>query len=114
MPIGLVGCIEINLVQNSIDFVENNGNIAISVDDVGDKIRFTVADNGVGIPEDKKDLIFKKISQILTSINKKHGGSGLGLAICKAIVESMGGSIWFESTKGNTKFFFEIPKDIVN
>lgn len=104
----------INLVQNSIDFVENNGNIAISVDDVGDKIRFTVADDGVGIPEDKKDLIFKKFSQILTSIDRKHGGAGLGLAICKAIVEAMGGLIWFESTKGDTKFFFEIPKDIAN
>jgi PAS domain S-box-containing protein len=102
-----------NLVQNSIDFVENNGNIVISVDDVGGKIRFTVADDGIGIPEDKKDLIFKKFSQITTGLDRKHGGTGLGLAICKAIVESMGGSIWFESTKGDTKFFFEIPKDIV-
>jgi signal transduction histidine kinase len=59
---------------------------------------FTVQDNGVGIPADKADHLFKKFYQLDTSLTRKHGGTGLGLVICKGIVEAHGGKMWIDKT----------------
>jgi two-component system, OmpR family, sensor histidine kinase VicK len=59
---------------------------------------FTVQDNGVGIPADKADHLFKKFYQLDTRLTRKHGGTGLGLVICKGIVEAHGGKMWIDKT----------------
>src|SRR3569832_421230 len=67
---------------------------------------FEVRDNGVGIPHDKRDRLFKSFSQLDTSTAKNYGGTGLGLAISKNLVNLMGGKIWLESEPGRGSSFF--------
>lgn len=101
-----------NLVQNAVDFVPTNGGrIEIAAKEEGDSIVFSVKDNGIGILEKRKDLVFKKFYQVDISFKRKYGGSGFGLVICKGIVENLGGKIWFESGEGEgTTFYFSIPR----
>lgn len=94
------------LIKNSLDFVPKKGGritIRAEEDDTekGNKVTFTVEDNGIGIPADKMDNLFKKFYQIDTTLTRNHGGTGLGLAIAKGIIESHGGTIWLN--KGYTK-----------
>ena len=50
-------------------------------------VTFTVEDNGIGIPLEKMDNLFKTFYQVDTTLARKHGGTGLGLVICKGIIE---------------------------
>lgn len=89
-----------NLIKNSIDFVpDTNGKITLRVErdqKENSKVIFTVEDNGIGIPPEKVDNLFKKFYQIDSSATRKHGGTGLGLVICKGIIEAHGGVIWID------------------
>ncbi len=102
-----------NLVNNAIKFVAvNTGKVEVSVNrnETNGDITFAIKDNGVGIPKDKQQNIFKKFYQADTSMTRNAGGTGLGLAICKAIVEAHNGKIWFESEPGQgTTFYFSLP-----
>ncbi|HOT77489.1 MAG TPA: PAS domain S-box protein, partial [Candidatus Wallbacteria bacterium] len=91
----------INLLGNSSKFTEK-GEISLLVnklEDSGDqvKLHFCVKDTGIGIEEDKLDIIFETFKQVDGSITRKYGGSGLGLSICKKLVNFMKGEIWVES-----------------
>jgi PAS domain S-box-containing protein len=91
----------LNLVNNAIKFTEK-GTVLIEVvrneeTDRDVSLTFSVADTGIGIPEDKIGLIFEKFVQADSSVSRMHGGSGLGLAISKKLVEMMGGRIGVES-----------------
>jgi PAS domain S-box-containing protein len=73
-------------------------------------IRFSVKDQGRGIPTTKLDRIFEAFQQVDGSDARQKGGTGLGLAICKRIVEQHGGQIWVESCLGQgSTFFFTLP-----
>ncbi|MGB8100704.1 MAG: ATP-binding protein [Nitrososphaeraceae archaeon] len=83
-----------NLVKNSVDFVpEKGGKITIraEADESYQNVIFTVEDNGIGIPLEKMDNLFKTFYQVDTTLARKHGGTGLGLVICKGIIEDHGG-----------------------
>jgi signal transduction histidine kinase len=102
-----------NLVKNSVDFVpEKDGKITIraEVDESYQNVTFTVEDNGIGIPFDKMDNLFKTFYQVDTTLARKHGGTGLGLVICKGIIEDHGGKIWVDRnyTHG-TSIKFTLP-----
>jgi len=73
-------------------------------------LQFYVKDTGIGIAEDKINLIFDRFKQADEKVWKKFGGSGLGLTISKKLVNLLGGDIWVDSTvgKGST-FYFTIP-----
>ena len=99
----------INLVGNAIKFTEA-GEITVRVQMQSREskhcvLHFTVSDTGVGIPEEKRELIFAPFSQADTSTTRKYGGTGLGLTISTRLVEMMGGRIWVESEVGRGSQF---------
>jgi signal transduction histidine kinase len=98
-----------HLISNAIKFKNTDPlKINISVDKLDSSYRFSVTDNGIGIPKEYFEKIFV-IFQRLHSKNK-YPGTGIGLALCKKIVEQHGGNMWVESevNKGTT-FYFTIP-----
>lgn len=100
-----------NLVSNAIKFVpEQGGTIKIVCRTELDEVSIWVMDNGKGIPEELRELIFDKFFQAKNQTIQKPIGSGLGLAICKRIVEMHGGRIYVEpiSPQG-AKFVFTLP-----
>lgn len=101
-----------NLMSNALKFIKK-GYIEFGyhiIENMEDSfLQFFVKDTGIGIADDKKDIIFERFRQEEESLTTKHGGAGLGLAICKGIIELMGGKIWMESIKDSgTTFFFTI------
>lgn len=100
-----------NLINNSIKYTEK-GEIRLQVFRKEKKVHFRVTDTGVGIPKEAQSRIFERFYQADSSYTRKVGGSGLGLSICKTIVESLGGTIWFESRKGRTMFEFTLNEKV--
>jgi len=100
-----------NIVGNGIKFTYQ-GEVVINVDVIDQyenrvKLKFMVTDTGIGIPEDKLDMLFKRFSQVDDSNTRQFGGTGLGLAISKKLIEIMGGEIGVESTENiGSRFFF--------
>ena len=104
-----------NLAGNAVKFTEQ-GKVEIRVATGGRalggkrKISFIVVDTGIGIPDNKKDLLFRVFSQVDESHSRVYGGTGLGLAISKEIAELMGGTITLESEEGKgSTFSFTLP-----
>jgi PAS domain S-box-containing protein len=99
-----------NLIGNAVKFTKQ-GKVALSIEADGSEsggkleVTFTVTDTGIGIPDDKKDLLFRVFSQVDESHSRSYGGAGLGLAICKELVELMGGTISFTSKEGKGSTF---------
>jgi len=70
------------------------------------ELLFSVSDTGIGIPAEKRALIFNRFTQADSSTTRKYGGSGLGLTISKLLVEQMGGRMWLESAVGEGSTFY--------
>lgn len=103
----------INLLSNALKFTEQ-GAVTCSARRQGENtLQISIADTGIGIPEDARGLVFEKFSQVISDIlTDKPQGTGLGLPICKEIVEHHGGRIWVESELGKgSSFFFTLQVD---
>ena len=103
----------LNLISNSVKFTDNGEVVvmlALKRTDAGmPLLHFSVRDTGIGIPEDRLEVLFKSFSQVDASTTRQYGGTGLGLAISKRLVEAMGGTIWVDSTSGiGSTFHFTI------
>ncbi len=99
----------LNLVSNAIKF-SDSGVVRLEARPACDGVVFSVIDQGIGIPPEKLDHLFKKFSQVDASSTRQRGGTGLGLAICSELVELMGGEITVESRVGlGSEFFFKLP-----
>ncbi|BBP45419.1 hypothetical protein THMIRHAS_07920 [Thiosulfatimonas sediminis] len=96
-----------NYLSNGIKFTEF-GSVQLNVMQQAQWINFSVCDSGVGIPQEKLDLLFKDFSQVDTSTTRKYGGTGLGLVITKRIVEIMNGKVHVSSKLGSGSCFSAI------
>lgn len=104
-----IGQVINNFISNSIKFTDEGGAINVKIDQKGAEICVSVADNGQGIPENKKPLLFTKFGQINESIGPGKS-SGLGLYISHEIIVAHGGKIWIESKEGEgTTAYFSLP-----
>ncbi|TAL39371.1 MAG: PAS domain S-box protein [Spirochaetes bacterium] len=106
-----------NLIGNSVKFTPAGGTIFVEI--VGGegsagscRVRFSVKDSGIGIPQDKQEMIFESFTQADSSIAREYGGTGLGLAISSNLVKMMGGKLDLESAVGKGScfsFMLELP-----
>ncbi|MFC2107484.1 response regulator [Bacteroidota bacterium] len=101
-----------NLISNAFKFTQS-GSINFGYNVEGDTVEFFVSDTGIGIPEDKQDIIFDMFRQVDESHTRLYGGTGLGLTIVHNLIDKMGGNVWVESelNKGTT-FKFYLPLDL--
>ena len=94
-----------NLVGNAVKFTDH-GTVSVDIQSVPPgkdndiRILFTVSDSGIGIPEDKIEMLFKPFTQVDGSYTRKYQGAGLGLAIVKRLVQLMDGNISITSQTG--------------
>lgn len=99
-----------NLLNNAKKFSLEKGIIKVEAELQDKCILFKVKDKGIGIAPEFQNRVFEPFFQEEQTMYRKYGGNGLGLTICKGIIESQGGKIWFESTKGKgSTFYFTIP-----
>ncbi len=103
----------INLIENAINYSKVGSEITIKVKNIEDSdysVRFSIIDNGIGIPEDELENIWKRFYKIDSARTRKvQEGSGLGLAIVKDIIQKHNGEINIESTVGEgSKFTFKL------
>ncbi len=98
-----------NLLSNALKFT-SQGYIKFGYILKDSFLEFFVEDSGIGISQDKQELIFERFSQADLTTPKLFGGTGLGLSIAKALIELHGGKIWLKSQpdKGSV-FYFTIP-----
>lgn len=106
-----LGQVLVNLVSNAIKFTER-GEVALHVmrqpcaDERKIRLRFSVFDTGMGIPQEKQSMVFSPFSQVDSSTTRRFGGTGLGLSICRKLVALMGGTLEVESSPGQGSTFF--------
>jgi len=100
-----------NLINNAIKYSPEGGTITVGVEDEGETLRFSVTDQGMGIPPDHIDKIFQRFHRVHSGDSQRVGGTGIGLFLVKNLVQAHGGAIWVDSVpqQGST-FFFTIPK----
>lgn len=111
----LIGEVFQNLILNGIKYNDNSKKeIEIDYEEDLDNYIFSVKDNGIGIPEEHYEHIFK-IFKRLHGKDEYGGGSGAGMTIVKRIIERHGGKIWLDSTMGaGTIFYFTMKKCLLN
>ncbi|HRW50217.1 MAG TPA: response regulator [Caldilinea sp.] len=105
-----------NLLSNAAKFTsEGSVTITIALDEEKPRrLRFSVADTGIGIASASQAGLFQPFHQVDASTTRRFGGTGLGLAICKRLVEALNGTIWVESEPGHgTTFHFTLPYEPV-
>jgi signal transduction histidine kinase len=99
-----------NLIDNAIKYSPDGGRIDVIIAPEADRLRFTVRDQGLGIPGNEQDRIFEKFYRLDAAMSRGVGGSGLGLYICRELVRRMNGRIWVSSEPGTgSSFSFELP-----
>lgn len=100
-----------NLLANAVKFSTRGGSVTVSCKSRGAKVAVFVTDEGIGIPEEAQDELFRIDRAYTTAGTDNEKGTGLGLILCKEFVERNGGEIWVESTPGvGSTFAFTAPK----
>src|SRR5262249_30234486 len=99
----------LNLLGNAMKFTERGGiSIEVAFEAMVEglaRLRVSIQDTGIGIPNEKAGNLFQPFSQVDASAARVHGGTGLGLSLGDRLVRLMGGRIWFESEPGRGSTF---------
>ncbi len=102
-----------NLISNAIKYTPNGRNIYINLLEEDEDILFQVKDEGPGIREEEREMLFKKFSRLSSVATANEHSSGLGLYIVKKLVEALNGDVWCESsTSSGAKFVVRLPREI--
>jgi two-component system phosphate regulon sensor histidine kinase PhoR len=117
---GRLGQALLNLAHNAVKFSHHGGEVRIGWEEAADRIRFTVGDDGIGIPEAHRSRVFERFYKVDRSrarddaaagAESGRGSTGLGLAIVRHIAEAHGGAVGFTSEEGvGSTFWIEIPR----
>ncbi|WBW96601.1 PAS domain-containing sensor histidine kinase [Oceanirhabdus sp. W0125-5] len=100
----------LNILSNAVKFTNTGDEIIVKVNDGDDNIIISIKDSGVGIPEDKLELIFDRFRQVDKSFNRNHEGSGIGLSLVKSLINLHDGEIKVDSIYGEgSEFIIKIP-----
>ncbi len=99
-----------NLLTNAVRYSAPETAITLAARSSKGHVEVAVADQGAGIPADKRDQVFEKFFRVDSSDTRGFAGTGLGLAICRGIVNAHGGAIWVDSEEGRgSTFTFSLP-----
>lgn len=104
-----IGIVVQNFLDNAMKYT-NEGKVSLVIEYVDGKIKVSVTDSGVGIPEDQQKRLFNKFFRAANVQRMDTEGSGLGLFIAKNIIEAHGGKVGFYSKVGEgSTFYFTLP-----
>jgi signal transduction histidine kinase len=101
----------VNLLSNAAKFVASgvDPRIRVRTEAIGDRVRFWVEDNGIGIPLGDQERMFRMFERL--NVASQYPGTGIGLAIVRRAVERMGGTMGVESNLGEgSRFWIELPR----
>jgi signal transduction histidine kinase len=100
----------INLVDNALKFTPRGGRVRVEARPGGGVVEVAVVDTGPGIPQEERERVFEKFTQVARRVGSRRG-SGLGLAFCRMAVEAHGGRMWVEAGPGGvgSRFVFTVP-----
>lgn len=105
----------LNLLSNALKFTDEGGQIYVSISNTEESIIISVKDNGIGIPEDKLELIFERFMQVDKTLRRNHEGTGIGLSLVKSFVELHGGDIKIVSKiNEGSDFIVNLPIRLVD
>ena len=107
----------LNLAHNAVKFSHAGGEVRIGWEDAGERVRFTIADEGIGIPAAHQARIFERFYKVdrsrarSTDSEPMAGSAGLGLSIVRHIAEAHGGSVGLSSEEdAGSTFWIEVPR----
>ena len=99
-----------NIISNALKYSPDGGTVRFGIEKAEDDILVSIADEGMGIPQDMVKRIFDRFYRADRARSRAMGGTGLGLAIAKEMIQAHGGTIWAESEEGKgTTIFFTLP-----
>ena len=99
-----------NIISNALKYSPDGGTVCFGIEKAEDDIIVSIADEGMGIPQDMVKRIFDRFYRADRARSRAMGGTGLGLAIAKEMIQAHGGTIWAESEEGKgTTIFFTLP-----
>ncbi|MDX6423800.1 MAG: hypothetical protein QOI67_1271, partial [Gaiellaceae bacterium] len=99
-----------NLVDNAVKYSPDGGEVRVAAAANGGTVRFSVSDNGLGIPASEQRRIFEKFYRLDPNMTRGIGGTGLGLYISSELVRRFDGRIWVDSQEGEgSTFHVELP-----
>lgn len=100
----------LNLLSNAIKFTPAKRSVNVILYRLGSNLKIDIKDRGIGIPEDKKVIIFDRFGQADSSLTRQAEGTGIGLYLVKLLVESLNGKIYLSSEEGyGSTFSITLP-----
>jgi len=100
-----------NILGNAVKFTDR-GYVRMTYEVIGDTLFFTIKDTGIGIPAEKRSLLFQAFSQIDSSVSRKHEGTGLGLVLSQKLARMMGGDVTLEESQVGKGCTFTVRIDL--